>query len=187
MALPKKKIKISMLIMAVIIIVFSAAAVYPLIREIKKISGQILSVKGDLSLLQAQIQNLEIFEKQSHDYQENIDKIGDLFIDPQVPIDFFEFLEKEALNAGLSLSITPAPGSLAKGDLWPSLNIQLVLDGPFPKFFLFLERLESSPYLVEVKSLGLTRITQTSIVTQGLGNTSVGDVQAKLSIKVYTK
>lgn len=171
-----KKILTSLIILGLISLVFIVFLVYPLFNEIKKESQNLISQKRTLVELTTKTQNLKKFQATYNTYQENLEKIDKLFVNPTEPLNFIEFLETEAADSQLLIEIFPSPSQEIAVDPWPSLNFQLTLIGSFPNFLKFLEKLESSSYLIEVLNLNIRRLTENE-----------GDINVTLLIKIYTK
>jgi Tfp pilus assembly protein PilO len=169
------KQNLSLMGLGVVIIAFIAFIVYPLFSGIQKEADNFISQKKKLVELERKIQNLENFQKSYEEYLPNLGKIAELLINPSEPINFIEFLEKEARNADLDIEILPfAPEE--EEDFWSSMNFRLSLTGTFSNFLKFLEKLESAPYLVEILNLNATERDEEE---PGVG--------VSLLIKVYTK
>lgn len=181
----KTKINLSIIVFIILTILIFAFLIYPSFLKIKEASQEIISQRQKIAELEAKIENLEKFK----DYQErekiNLEKMANLFVDPELPIEFINFLEKISSDSQVKLSITPGPSQ--KGDPWPSMLFQLASVSSFPNFLKFLEKLESSIYLIEIQNLNISRLTESELKLKEFEKLSLGDVKATFSIKVYTK
>ncbi len=147
--------------------------VFPLFSEIKKNSQDILSQKQELASLEAKATDLESFRIILPEIESNLDKVNALFVDPEVPVDFINFLEKTSADCQMSLKISPAFPGKTPGEPWPFLIFQINSSGLSSNFLKFLEKLEASPYLIKLQNLNMGRM---------------GDgVSVNLSMKVYSK
>jgi len=182
-----KKTNIALVVVVLVVLVLIILVIYPYFNEIKKSSAEYLVQKNKLAELEDKNKNLQRFQTTYQNYEPNLEKIDALFIDPTEPVDFIEFLEREALRSQLFIEIAPLASEKIKGDVWPSMNFQLVLTGSFPDFLKFFEKLESSPYLVEVISLNMRRLSKWDIRADKFKVFSVGDVNASFLIKVYSR
>lgn len=157
--------------------------VFFLFGVIKKSSEDFISQKKALGEIEFKTENSAELEKIHQDYKANLKKIELAFIEKDTPIEFIEFLEKNASNCFLSINISSL--SFQKTDLdtgripWDFLNLQMGLEGTFPDFLKFLEKLENSPYLIEVSNLNIRK-------TQEEKESSAG-IFASLFIKAYTQ
>lgn len=155
--------------MIILIFVF---LIYPTFSEIKKSSQDFLSQKEKLTSLETKAENLEKFQTYYQEIKSNLEKIDKLFVNPEVPVDFISFLEETSRDSDVAIKI--APGSLAKTAPWSSLFFQIATVSSFPNFLKFLEKLESSIYLIEIQNLNIARLSE-------------DDVSANISLKVYTQ
>jgi len=161
-------------IIALLLIVF---VVYPLFQGIKQESENLISQKRLLAELENKSRSLKSFQVAHETYRVNLEKIDELFIDGEEPINLIEFLEKEASNSQLLIDITPVSSKEVESESWPSIGFRMEMEGSFPGFLRFLERLESSQYLLEISNLNLRR----------LAKESNGDITASFSMKAYTQ
>jgi len=188
----KKKIIISIVFFLVLSILLIVFLIYPVFLEIKKTSQDFLAQKEKLTVLEQKVKNLEKFRITFSGISSNLEKIDNFFVDPEVPIDFIRFLEKTSQDSQLSLKISPGQAIKIKKDESPFIVFQLSLTGSFPNLAKFLEKLESASYLIEIQNLTITRLKETELTQsfpeKELGEKySLGDINAVLSIKVYTK
>lgn len=156
----------------VILVIFG---IYPLFSQIQNKSSELISQKNRLAELEAKSQNLKGFQLAYKTHQLQLAKINQLFINPEEPLDFIEFLEKEAESGQLEVKISPFSSQQEKQSPWPYLDFQLTLTGAFPEFLKFLERLEFNPYLLEVPNLSVRKEPKSSRIS------------ANLLIKVYSQ
>lgn len=178
-----KKIYISFLVFGTISILFVGLVIYPLLREIRKNSKELLEQKNNLSSFSEGIKDLANSKKAYEVYRQNLEKIDTLFVDPEVPIELINSLEKNASDAQLLIDISPLPTVKKGTDPWPSLSFQISAVGSFPSSLQFLEKLENGPYLIDVLNLNLKRLTEKEI-KEGAPLTSINAI---FSIKVFTK
>jgi Tfp pilus assembly protein PilO len=105
-------------------------------------------------------------------------QMDSLFIDPEVPIDFINFLEKTGQQSFVGLDIAPFSVGQSEKEFWPFLNFQLTVTGPFPSFLNFLEKIENSPYLIEIQSITISQASESK--------QSPGTVKSLLNFKVFS-
>lgn len=151
------RINLSIVVFLVLAVLIFAFGVYPIFKDIGENSEEVLHQKKELVILEAQITNLEKFKIVYKELEEILDKAQDLFVDPQVPVDFIRFLENTAENCSLDVGISPTTSGKFGNDYWQSLIFQISSRGSFPNFLRFLEKLENSPYLIEIQSLNISR------------------------------
>lgn len=184
---PKRKILVSIIIFLGINLSLIFFVIYPLFKEIQKSSEDFISKKIELSSLEKQIKSLEEFRKFYQKNQQEIEKINQLFINPEIPVDFISFLEKISQDSKISIKISSPSFSGSEKASWPSLQFQISAIGSFSNFSKFLEKIETAHYLIEIKNLTITRLSETEITTKEKEGFSLGDIKATLLIKVYTQ
>jgi hypothetical protein len=183
----KKKITISIVFFLSLIILFFVFLIYPLFLEIKNISQDFLNQKKELMAFEKRVENLKKFQKLFPKISAHLEKIDNLFVNPEVPVDFILFLERLSQESDLSLKISQNLSLEIKKDSWPFFSFQLNLVGSFPNLSRFLEKLESAFYLIEIQNLTINRLNEAELKSKEFEQFSLGDVKAILSIKVYTK
>lgn len=166
---PKEKIIISSIIFGIVSLALICFIIYPLVQGIKRNSQDLVGAKKELTLFQTKVEEVEQTKENYEKLKSDLDKIDKLFIDPDVPIDLIKFWEKTANDSGLSIDIAPVSLKAVGTDPWSSIGFSLILSGSFPNFLKFLEKIETSPYLLEVQGL------------------TVKDLKADLIVKVFTK
>lgn len=166
-----------LIILGTIALLLVCFLIRPLFLDIKHVSENLVSQKGQLIDLENKSENIKKFQTAYESRQSNLEKIDELFIDREEPIGFIEFLEKEAQAARLSIEITPVTSKASADDFWPSTNFSLTLNGSFPRFLQFLDKIESSPYLIDLSNLSLNK------PSQGVN----GNIAISLQMKVYTQ
>ncbi len=170
------KIKISIITLLILSICFVVFLIYPLFQEIEKNSKAILTQKSALKTLETETKNLEKFKPFAERNKENLEKIEEMLLDPELPVDFINFLEKIAGESQISLKVSYLTQKTNEGT-WPAFLVQSNCSGLFSNFLRFLEKLESSDYLIEIQTLNVTKLTETE----------EGNVRVNLSLKVFTK
>lgn len=182
----KKKIYFWLAFFIIISLFFLVFVIPKLLRGIKENSENLFALKGELLLLEKEKKNLEELEKIYQSHQLSLEKIETLFIDPKIPIDFISFLEKEAQLSNLKIEIFLTPTIKKEQDPWPSLSFRISTYGSFPNFLKFLNKLENSPYLIEIGDLNIKRLGEKDTLATKYPEISTGDVETSLSIKVFT-
>jgi hypothetical protein len=183
----KNKIILSLVAFSVLSISLAAFLIYPFFREIKMNSEDLIFKKQKLLSLKTKIENLKNFQGLWPGIEPNLEKINQLFIDPEVPVEFISFLEETARDCEISIEISPLLPSKIEKDPWPSLFFQISSTTSFTKFLEFLAKIESSPFLIEIQNLSARRLTEKELKLKEFEKFSLEDVKTILSIKVYTE
>lgn len=174
---PQQKIYLLIGFFVVVSVAMIVLFIYPTLREIIQGSQDIVSEKSRAAQITFETNELQYFKKQSQEYQPHLATIEKLLIDAENPINFIEFLETLArqfsLEANISLSPTVKSETLSG---LPVATFQVDLKGDFRKIFLWIEKLETGPYLIKI---------QTVTIIQQIEKDSVGPgVEARFLIKV---
>ena len=183
----KKKIYLWLIIFGLLTLCLIILIIYPVFGWIKESSQEIISQKQRLASLQDRIESLENFKKLYPTIKPNLEKIDGLFINPEAPIGFIGFLEKTASHTQVLIEISAITLRETKKDPWPFLGFQIRINGSFPKFLRFLEKLEAGPYLIEIQSLDISRLSEQDVKLKQFEGFSAGDIRASLSIKAFSK
>lgn len=176
----KKKIYLTLIIFSLLIILIIVFVVFPLFRGIKNNSKELIVQKEKFVALEAKITNLEKFKVLYAELQHFLKEIDNLFVDSRVPVEFIGFLEKTSEKSQLKIEILPTSDKEIEKDFWPYLAFQITSTGSFPNFLKFLEKLENSPYLVEVQNVSIGKLTGDEGVISD-------NVRANFSVKVFVK
>ena len=179
--------KIKFSIYLIVFLVLNLALVFFLrnsFLEIKKTSLEIISKRSETLLLEKKAQSSQDFADLFGKEKEKFNKVESLFIDPEMPVEFINFLEKTAKDQNLSIDLSISPSPIGK-DLWPAIGFQINLAGFSPDVFKFLEKLSHSRYLIDIQSLEISKIEKekTPIGKEILA----GNIKAGLLIKVYNR
>lgn len=184
---PRQQTYVIIIIFVLIIASATAGIFYFLINNIRESYSILISQKRELLLLILQAENLLKFQQHYLIFREKLDKINEVFLDPETPFDFLNFLEQIAKEDKIPIEISITSPKEIKEDIWPSLSFNIFLKGSFSEILKFLEKIENSPYLTELESLKAARVTPEGIGKEELGIISPGDVRANLVVKIYTK
>jgi len=149
-----------LIILGIIAIFLVAGAVRPIFLSIRQDSQNIIIQKSALINLEKNNENIKNFQSAYSIYQANFKKLDQLFVDRETPVDFIEFLEQEANHSKLTIELTPSSLKADENDIWPSTIFQVDMTGHFQNFLEFLDRIESSPYLIVLSDFNLNKPTK---------------------------
>jgi Tfp pilus assembly protein PilO len=171
----KNKITITFGFFIILAILLSGFVVLPLLKGITHNAASYISDKNEISSINAEIANLGSLKDQYSDYKPSLDKINELFISSEVPINFIRFLEGLATSSQISASISPGSPLRVNKNSWKPLYFHITARGSFLQFSRFLEKLENAPYLIEIQNLNITSDMEKTAVS------------ADFSIMIYAK
>ena len=178
---PKKKIFLNSFILGIILLVFIAGVLPYFLNSLRDISKDLIFFKQKFLTLQKEEENLRQLRATFQAYESHFKEIEKVFVNYEAPIQFIEFLEKNAQINQLEIKISLPSTKKLKEEFWPSLIFQISTKGSFPNFVKFLGKLENSPYLVEILNLNIKRIAKTPTIG------SQSEVEADFLIRVFAK
>ena len=159
---------------AVILLVFTAFILFPLLRSIRSDSSRVFAARQELSQVSMYEEQTQKFEELSRAREGDVAVLRNLFVDRNTPIAFIEFLETYSQNSQVSLEIRPVESLKKEADVWDSIDFELTGRGPFPGALSFLKQVERAPYLLEFKNVILQRL-------------ATGEVSFSFLMKAYTQ
>ena len=172
--------------------------IWPLLKEIEKNSKDLISAKNNMVTLGAQINETENFKKNYETYKPNLEKIDQLFIDTNNPVDFIKFLEDTASSSQITSQISLPPSSQGsqqgpKGTLQNFIIFRFSSKGGFPEVLNFSKSIEAGPYLIEIENLTIqnSETPASGAPANGVPNVSKDyssrKVDAAFTIKAFIK
>ena len=182
-----KKILLASLAALLGAFLFMFFVVLPLLSGVVKTTELLKAEKLKRADLEAQILAIEDFRRFKNANQENFKQFDTLFLKEQNPSPFFNFLETLASREGFSLKIVPQEPKKLPEDRWASIDFQVSSQTSFSKFFAFLEKLEQSPYLLEIKNVQIAKKEGLPAVVPTKGGTKAGETDFSLFFKAYSK
>ncbi|MDP3982223.1 MAG: hypothetical protein Q8P70_01580 [bacterium] len=136
--------------------------IIPMAGEVFKDSLMLKELKEQIAQMGADERSIRYFEGIIASRSEEMNLISNVFVDRTRPIAFMEFLE----SLGGTVEVTP--GLVQKADTfpWDYIEFRIVRRGSFRQLFSFLQGVEHSPYLVNIRNAsfalendGLLRLT----------------------------
>src|SRR3989338_2283784 len=92
---------------ALVLLVFAAFVLFPLLRGIRADSAKVFVARQELSQVNMYEEHIQKFEKLSKARENEIALFNNLFVDRKTPIAFIEFLETYSQGSRVSLEISP--------------------------------------------------------------------------------
>ena len=148
-----KKIIVTSIIFGIVVIILLSFVVYPLLSGVRKNSQEFILAKKELVSFKAETEEFEQSKEVYRSLKTGLEKIDQLFISSDVPIDLIKFWREAAQNSGLLIDISPISLGAKETALWDSIGFRLSLIGSFSNFLKFLEKIETAPYLIEIQNL----------------------------------
>lgn len=173
----------SFLAVSSIVLIF---IIYPFFKGIKQYSQDLFFTRKDLAVLENKAQKSLTSKQELLALRPDLEKIQKLFISPEIPIEFLQFLEQAAEQSNVLMNISFSSQSQEEITFFPFLNIQLSVSGVCSDCLRFLEKLETGPYLIEIHRFTAREFTKKQLKTEKYQNLYAGNSIFDLSIKVFT-
>jgi len=179
---PLKKLYFSIIVFTIIDFLLVFLVLFLIFKEINNSSQNFLKTREKINILAQQKENFEKIKIFYRDYEEDFKKIENCFVDAEVPLEFINFLEKNAQDCQLQLKINSLIKNQDKDSVLPFLSFQLSFQGNFSNFLKFLEKIENGPYLIETSNLNVHSVKEN--IAQG---DSLKENEIFLTINVVSK
>tara|TARA_B100001971_G_C18212754_1_gene551800 strand:+ start:852 stop:1412 length:561 start_codon:yes stop_codon:yes gene_type:complete len=176
----QKKFILGTGILVFLVVVLSGGIVFPTIQSIMGRSQAVLQEKQMLAQFRADKESIADFIRARRIYETELGKVDSLFANPQTPITYIESLEAAAADTNFVLNISPGNPKRIRGEQWPSMDFRLASEGEYSDFLVFLQLLENSSYLMEIKNVSVDRVQQIQ------GEEKKEEVKFSVLVKVYT-
>lgn len=131
--------------------------IYPTLRDIKNDFNEISSKKSGVAFINQETKELDNFKKIYRDYKSDFDKMDQLFVNSENPVNFIKFLEKVASDSDISASIGLVPSENQKIGNLPNINFNISAKGNFLNMLKFSEKLETGPYLIRINNVEIKK------------------------------
>ncbi len=168
---PRSKTMAALGTCAVMLLLFVAFILFPLLRSIRSDSARVFAARQQLSQVSLYESQIQKFQELSQTREEDVALFRNLFVDSSTPLAFIEFLETYSQTSQVSLKITPVESLRKEEDVWDSIDFELTGKGTFPHVLSFAKQVEYAPYLLEFKNVILQRL-------------ATGEVDFSLLVKV---
>lgn len=149
----KRKIFITVFSLIGFLVVSLVFGIAPLVQGISKDAGKLQGQKRALEIFTKEAKEIENFTLFSQEKRQDVQSLELLFVSPETPIPFIEFLEQYAKPLGIELTIIPGEAKKLQGDFWPSLEFRISSSAAYPAAFTFLKAMENAPFALEIKSI----------------------------------
>lgn len=161
--------------------------IMPVVSKIRQTAIKIGEQNDKISSLDRSVEEIKEYRIYYRQHQDDFAKLDGIFINAEMPLQFINFLDAAAQDCQVAIKMEPAQKILVKGDEWPSINFQISLEGTFPRVIQFIEKIEASPFLAEVKSAGVS--AKTAVQPEGSEDISLFApiVSANILLKAYSR
>jgi hypothetical protein len=183
----KKILKISF-VFGLVSFILAYFGIYFSLKQLQKKSQEFAEMQNDFSYLSDRTSNILKIKKIYKDIEPDLEKVNNIFINPDVPIDFIRFLEKTSNDLNIFLNIGSISYKSDKTDTekWNYMEFQINIAGSFSNILKFINKIENGFYLTEISNINIKKLTEQEIASQ-YKNLSSDDVASNITIKVFTK
>lgn len=180
----KNKIIVGLISFLLLFLALFFFVIAPIIYQLRKTGQAMKEQEKTVNSLEKRIAMARDFRSFYNKEKDNFSVLDEIFINPQIPTDFIDFLDETANSYNLNVSyFLTAPAKLGK-DLWPSLGFQIITVGPFSSSTKFIKKLESSIYLLDIQSVEISKAEVNESDASEIGSVKV---KTNISAKIYTK
>ena len=175
MSKPHKKILISIIISLIVFSLVILFIIIPWVKEVETISADFIKEKQKIASLEEVIKNIDRLEVDLIKIEKGNNFYNKTFLEEGDPIKFITYLESitEGLEANLnSLAISKAEKDAS---IFDPLYFQLSVSGSYDNLARFLEKFESSNWLLKIKDINISKS----------GSGEENEIRAELSFYVY--
>jgi hypothetical protein len=130
-------------------------AILPVIGDIESAGEQMRQQLDGIAGYEKKILAAREFAAFQKEEKTNMEKIGRVFVDAKMPLDFINSLETLARDSSIKIEFSSSVQQDKGGKEPPSMNIEADLSGSLPGMLFFLGKIENSPYLVRVMSANI--------------------------------
>jgi len=178
------KIYSTLAVFVIIDALIAVFVIYPVFSGLRDASGKILYDKQQIKLIYQEKDDIENFKNNLSSYRLNLDKMEQMFIDPQDPLDFIKFVESTAATLNIDVDINLVNSTNQKSSSQQFSYFQINAKGGFLDVLNFIQNIENGPYLLKVNNLSVSK----SLSDVGIDpKASVNMTQANIAVGVLNK
>lgn len=181
----KKKIYLTTIGFIVIFAVMSVVFLAPAIFGLAQASRTIALNQVTIELLDSKIGNIADLKQKQALIDEYLAEIKRSFVDASAPVDFMNFLENEAQSANLVIKTTASFPTGGEKDQQFNAEFQVTAGGSSNNCLRFLEKLEQSPWFLEIDNFNIQRVNEKTTIQKGFERLMPGDVFCMYSLKTF--
>lgn len=182
-----KKIIIFSSVSFLIAVLLTALGVFPLLKNMYGVLDSILGIKRDLAIFENEVSKAEFFEQEYNDLEITPERVDQRLVNNSAPIELIKFFEDTASESGLLIDISPIAAAKRDKDPWDSIGFSIELIGEFTSSMKFLEKIENSPYFIEVFNFNAQLVTQRNVPARRYEEFLLGQIITTIELKAYTK
>ncbi len=153
---PEQKTLILAILLLSLVIAGVGGNVY-LFLQVQESSNRLAGIKRNLSLTAQKEKEVSIWYSRSSQLIEEFELLKASFINPELPVEFVEEMEKIAEESGVDAEIAFLAREAGRGgEKVRPLSVRITVRGDFIPCLRFLDKLEHVHYLVRVEGLSIS-------------------------------
>ena len=142
----KNKILIALSGFVLVFILAIVFVIYPLGKSIPTQAQELLSIRESIRDANVKNQDFSVWKVKKTDLEKDLERVEEVYVNKELPLDFLKYLELTARESNLLIEISLVP----QKEVNSALNLKLNLLGSPANCLMFLEKIESSPYLIKL-------------------------------------
>ena len=155
--------------------------ILPKFKEIKEIFKEISQKELELAQIENRQKEIEKFKKTFPEIKENLLNFKNSFVNPEIPIDFVESIEKMAKDLKIPIQISILTSSKEK------ISFQVKGAGFPENVFKFIEKIENSNFLIQIEKIRISKFTEAELKMKEFEGFSKNDLKFEISLSVLAK
>jgi hypothetical protein len=183
----KSKLVILIVGLAILIMAIIFFVIVPLINNINSIGTNIRAERLKVANDNGRIVKARQFKEFIKSEEANLKKTEDVLLDSKIPADFLDFvhyLKSLSLEANVLVEFSPSVSQGGGG----TIGIGMIVTGDINNMMLFIKKMETGRYLMEIKSLSVGKKANTNKLGDEENWVDQGNkVTANISLETYIK
>ncbi len=153
---PEQKTLILIVLLLSLVAAGAAGNIY-LFLQVQGASKQLADIKKELALTAQKEKEVSIWHSRNSHLIEEFETLKACFINPKLPVEFVEEIEKIAEEAGVEADITFLNREpVRSGEKINPVSVRITVEGQVASCLRFLDKLEHVHYLVRVEGLNIS-------------------------------
>jgi hypothetical protein len=176
---------------AIIFTVVCAAMIFgvvlPLVFSIKNFGLQIAQQQTAIANDERRIRDARAFGQFEKQHKADLEALGGILVDGQMPLDLINSLEIAAKNTNVKIDFSPTMAQQPEKDDWPSITMEAEVSGAVTDILQFIKKIDNIPYLLSIRSIGIRANMSADSAVQNQTANSDNLGKAHILLKAYAK
>jgi len=128
-----------------------------LLYNIRSLSSELSNIRGELSLAVEKNTQIALWKNKSFFSEKELMKIRNVFVNPETPIEFINFIENSAGKSNVNQELAflaPNAGSNKKSEQgFGLMRVKITTKGEFADCLKFIDYLQNAPFLIKIENI----------------------------------